>query len=118
MTTQREVIEAFIHDESAPNVASNLRRAQSADHPATEYLCGGRDGREVVVARRDPIQMLTVYQNFPFLGMRMRTTHVRRVARTVRRELADTDIEDMQLTIHGRREDEAPLIGNHVEVDF
>jgi hypothetical protein len=118
MTTQREVIEAFIHDESAPNVASNLRRAQSADHPATEYLCGGRDGREVVIARRDPIQMLTVYQNFPYIGIRMRTTHVRRVARTVRSEIADTNVEDMQVTVHGRRDEEAPILGDDVEVDF
>lgn len=58
MTTQQDVIEAFIDGEDRPRRASNFRMVQS-DDGLTEYLIG--DDR-FVYAKREPINRITLYR--------------------------------------------------------
>ena len=60
MTSQAEVIEAFFRFENHPSYASNMRlRTVEGGH--TAYLLGGRDGSEMVIAKREPLNQVEVY---------------------------------------------------------
>lgn len=86
MTTQTEVANAFAASEDGPSVASNFRRIESADG-SKEYLCGGSNGEEVVLASREPMGRFVVFRHVPFHGISMRYSSVRRQSRKARRRI-------------------------------
>lgn len=58
MSRQIEVIRAFANGESSPSRASNFRLYENGSRA---YLIGGRDGREMVLAKREPIAQITIF---------------------------------------------------------
>jgi len=61
MTTQADVIKAFCRFENSPRRASNFRMVTLGEGGHTAFLVGGRDGKETVIAKREPLNQITVY---------------------------------------------------------
>lgn len=66
MTTQREVANAFFAFEDSPRRASNMRVVEGAD--GREFLCGGRRGRDYILAYREPLRVGVIWSGIPRFG--------------------------------------------------
>jgi len=102
MTSQREVIEAFINFDNQPQTASNFRMVMPEDaaDDYTAYLIGGE---RVVYAKREPIRQATMWRNlvsYQHTGLAtLGVNHLRRQQRKVRYFLRNADDNDtIQLT--------------------
>jgi len=89
MTTQREVVDAFVDGDTEPRRASNLKIAAPSDD-SRMYLIGGGDA---VYAKREPINRLVVYRGWRHApwrkadATRMTSRGLRRQARRILRML-------------------------------
>jgi len=103
MTTQVELVTAFVNGQQSPRRASNMR-VVLADNGIREYLIGGQSGREVLMAYREPIRRVVYYPGrFDSYATRMNIEDIRRQQRTVVRNAAS---DEMQIS---RVDEEPPL---------
>lgn len=62
MTTQSELVKTFLQFQNTPSTASNMRIITMGGG-SRGWLIGGRNGREMVIAEREPLNEVTVYAN-------------------------------------------------------
>lgn len=129
MTSQREVVEAFLQFESTPRSASNMQ-IMTRDGGSRGWLLGGRDGATVVLAEREPLREVTIYGNrwsargrarmYNSAGIDQVATVVR-VARDIADDVSarvtvDTDADVIQTSDHNELEASGSRFNPRVEV--
>lgn len=105
MPTQNDVITAFAEFEDSPQRASNMRVVEA---DSRDFLCGGRNGAEFVIAIRQPLRQLIYWRRAP-LHTRMQGASSRRQVRRARHVFRGyRDDESMAVEMSGNR---APDVG-------
>lgn len=110
MPTQREVAEAFFEGTDEPSSASNFRIIHLSEGGGHAILCGGEDGREVVLAEREPLNQYRYWRRAHF-SISFAIGHLYNQIGAVRHgiRLADVDANDI-----GRHDDGYPNRTPHV----
>lgn len=96
MTSQADVIRAFLSFENSPSRASNMK-IWTVGGGHTAYLVGGRNGEEMIIARREPLRQVYIYgraygaYSKHSLYNRGGYNQIRKVKNVTRRESGDVD---------------------------